>query len=102
MSPAKSTLTDEVIDATDVVVSPRGRKKEIDPKLVEALSRLEPGKAIRLGGMFGAVAKDKRQAVSATIRKHFTHVNGEGEGSPKCKVDYSPEGIPQVRIKATA
>jgi hypothetical protein len=40
---------------------------------------------------FGAVPTEKRQAVSAEIRKHWAHVHGT-----KCSVQWSPDGFAQV------
>lgn len=88
---------DEFISIDEVTVSPRGRKKIIDAELAEVLGKVTAGKAVVLRGKFGNVAADKRPAVSQTIRKHWAHVR-----SDQCRIDYTPEGVPQVRMKATA
>ena len=91
---ATAKIDDEVISTDDVSVSPRGRKKVIDESLAERLANLAEGQAIALKGTFGEVPQEKRQAVSATIRKHWDHVRDD-----KCRIDYSPTGVPQVRAK---
>lgn len=87
--------TDEFISIDEVTVSPRGRKKVIDPALAEMLGKVKAGQAVRLSAKFGAVPREQRPAVSQVIRKHWTHVRTDA-----CRIDYSPEGVPQVRIKA--
>lgn len=89
--------SDEFISIDDVTVSPRGRKKVIDSALAEMLGKLKDGQAVRLSGKFGAVPREQRAAVSQVIRKHWTHTRTDD-----CRIDYTPEGVPQVRIKAKA
>jgi hypothetical protein len=94
---ATTKNTDEFISIDEVTVSPRGRKKVIDPALTDLFSRLPEGQAVRLTAKFGAVPKEQRAAVSQVIRKHWMHVRQDG-----CRIDYTPEGVPQVRQKAGA
>jgi hypothetical protein len=89
--------SDEFISIDDVTVSPRGRKKVIDSALAEMLGKLKDGQAVRLSGKFGAVPREQRAAVSQVIGKHWTHTRTDD-----CRIDYTPEGVPQVRIKAKA
>jgi hypothetical protein len=89
--------TDEFISVDEVTVSPRGRKKIIDADLAELLGRLKAGQAVRLSAKFGNVPAEKRPAVSQVIRKHWQHARTD-----QCRIDYTPEGVPQVRIKANA
>jgi hypothetical protein len=75
--------------------SPRGRKAVLDQDMLDLFEQLTPGAAVVITG-FGNVEKDKRSAVSANIRKHFTAVHGE---DTKCRIDYSPgDNFPQVRF----
>jgi hypothetical protein len=92
--PAKS---DEFISIDEVTVSPRGRKKVIDPALADLFTRLPEGQAVRLTSKFGSVPREQRAAVSQVIRKHWAHVRND-----VCRIDYTPEGVPQVRQKAGA
>lgn len=94
MTAKPKSVSDEFISIDDVAVSPRGRKKVIDPELAETLGRLGEGQAVRLAAKFGEVPRDQRQNVSQVIRKHWAHVRTD-----QCRIDYSPEGVPQVRIK---
>jgi hypothetical protein len=90
-----SKAADEFISVDEVTVSPRGRKKVIDPALAELLGKVKAGQAVRLTAKFGSVPREQRPAVSQVIRKHWTHVRADA-----CRIDYSPEGVPQVRIKS--
>ena len=87
-------MSDEIISAGDVVVSPRGRKVEIIAELADTLKKVKSGQAVRLAGTFGEVPKDKRSAVSQVIRKHWRHVRQD-----ECRIDYDTKGVPQVRIR---
>lgn len=87
---------DEFISADEVVVSPRGRKLEIDAKLAETLSKLKPGQAVRLSSSIGPVAKEQRATISANIRKHWRHVRDDAP-----RIDYGKDGVPQVRVRDT-
>jgi hypothetical protein len=88
-------MDDEIIRADEVVVSPRGRKAEIDPELVAKFKALKPGEAIKLGAYFGSVPKAERSKVSQQMRKHWEIARKDG-----IRIDYTPEGVPQVRVKA--
>lgn len=85
---------DMFIDIDDVQVSPRGRKPELDADLVALLARIPTNKAARLTPVFGTVAKTDRAAVSAKIRKHWRAAHGD---DARVRIDYSPQGDPQVR-----
>jgi hypothetical protein len=85
---------DEFISAEEVVVSPRGRKLEIDANLAATLKKLKSGQAVRLSSSIGAVSKEQRATVSASIRKHWKHVRADG-----LRIDYSADGVPQVRVR---
>jgi hypothetical protein len=94
MAAKSNSSGDEFISIDEVTVSPRGRKKVIDPALADLLKKLGAGQAVRLSSKFGAVPREQRPAVSQVIRKHWSHVRTDA-----CRIDYSPEGVPQVRIK---
>lgn len=87
--------SDDFIDVSEVTTSPRGRKPELDPALLELLASIPEGKAARLTKTFGAVPRDKRQSVGAVIRKHWKAVYGD----VKPRIDFTPEGVPQVRAR---
>jgi hypothetical protein len=91
---AASKSTDEFISIEEVTVSPRGRKKVIDESLANLLKQVKTGQAVRLSAKFGNVPREQRPTVSQVIRKHWGHVRTDA-----CRIDYSPEGVPQVRIK---
>ena len=91
-------MADEFISEDDVQVSPRGRTVQLDADLVKLLKKLTPGKAVRLTDSIGPVDATKRPTVSGTIRKNFKGAHGP---DAVCRIDYTPEGIPQVRFKAT-
>lgn len=86
---------DEIISAEDVVVSPRGRKAELDPKLVAKFRALKAGEAIVLSEYYGEVPKAERSKVSQQMRKHWDAARADG-----IRIDYTPAGVPQVRVKA--
>lgn len=93
------TAADLIVSEDDVVVSPRGRKAETNPVLVEAFQSLKPGQALNLAPIFGEVTGSKeRQAVGSTIRKNWKVARPDD----KCRIDYHPQtGAPQVRLKTS-
>lgn len=95
MAASNSKAQDEVISLSDVKVSPRGRRKVINTALAETLGKVKAGQAVALRGTFGTVPMEQRAKVSQTIRKHWQHVRADA-----CRINYSPEGVPQVSIKA--
>jgi hypothetical protein len=90
----KVIMSDEIISADEVVVSPRGRKIELIPELCESLKALKKGQALRLATTIGEVPKEKRSAVSQMVRKHWRHVRNDD-----LRIDYDMKGVPQVRVK---
>jgi len=88
-------IQDEIISVSEITVSPRGRKKVINGVLADRLATIKPGQAAALRGTFGEVPTEQRAKVSQVIRKHWAHVR-----SDECRINYSPEGVPQVSIKA--
>jgi len=85
---------DEFLPADAVQVSPRGRKKVLIQELLDTLSNVTPEQGVALKGTFGVVAKSDRPTVAATIRKHWGEVQ-----SDECRIDFSPEGYAQVRVR---
>ena len=88
-------MDDQFIPADSVKVSPRGRKKVLNADLLATLKKVTPEKGVALRGTFGNVAKQDRPAVAATIRKHWREVR-----SDEVRIDFTPEGVPQVRVRA--
>jgi hypothetical protein len=87
-------MADEIINADEIEISPRGRKVEIDPTLAAKLAKLKAGQGLRLTDTFGEVPKSKRATVSTIIRKHWKHVRNDA-----VRIDYTPAGVPQVRVR---
>lgn len=88
-------MADEFITEAEVQVSPRGRKVEINPDLAATFKKMKPGQAARLTETFGPVPKAQRATVSTVIRKHWRHVREDD-----CRIDYTVDGIAQVRVRA--
>ena len=88
-------MDDQFIPADSVKVSPRGRKKVLNADLLATLKKVTATKAVALGGSFGTVPREQRATVSATIRKHWREVR-----SDDVRIDFTPEGVPQVRVRA--
>jgi len=87
-------MSDEIISAEEVSVSPRGRKVEINSELAAMLKKLKVGQAARLTSTFGQVPKNHRATVSSVIRKHWRHVRDDD-----LRIDYTAEGVPQIRVR---
>ena len=86
---------DEFISAEDVIVSPRGRKVELNAEMGATFKKMKPGQAVRLASSIGPVAKTQRATVSTVIRKNWRAVRED-----ECRIDYDTEGIAQVRVRA--
>jgi hypothetical protein len=87
--------SDDFISLSEIEVMPRGRKTVLNGDLLDTLSSLTAGNAVRLSKAFGEVPKAKRPAVSASIRKHWQALNIAGDIS----VAYTLTGVPQAYIK---
>lgn len=83
-----------LISVDEVRTTPRGRQASYDDELLALLGDMSPGQAAALEGL-ATPDKTKRSAVSANIRKHFRAAHGE---DVKCRIEYSPEGVPQVKF----
>lgn len=84
----------EVVSEDTLEFSKRGRKSQVNPALVEAISKLRKGQALKLSGMrvnlSDPKAKTEKARVSATIRQA-----GKQAGK-KVGIRWSTNGIPQV------
>lgn len=96
-------MADKFISVDQVEVRPRGRKAEVNDALVKTLAKLDEGHAVALSTTFGSVVgadedetRNMRQRVSSEIRKHFALAHP----GRKPRIDYSTDGIPQVRIRS--
>jgi hypothetical protein len=76
------------------VPSLRGRHIEKNKELLDAFEHLKPWQAMRLGNTFGEVSREDRNKVSHIIRRHWELVRKDAP-----RIDFSPEGIPQVRVR---
>lgn len=85
---------DEIISVDEVIASPRGKHIEKNEELVQAFRELKPWQAMRLGKTFGNVERDERNKVSHIIRRHW-----EVARKDLPRIDFSPDGIPQVRVR---
>lgn len=85
---------DEIISVDEVIASPRGKYIEKNEELMQAFKELKPWQAMRLGKTFGKVDREERNKVSHVIRRHWEAVR-----SDLPRIDFSPDGVPQVRIR---
>lgn len=102
-----------IIQATEVVTLPRGRKATFDPTLVKACQAVKPGtfgifeqsempKDANIVLPILADDKDvkaKRAVVAGLVRKHWAKAHGE---NVKVSILWTPDGFPQVGTKPTA
>ncbi len=90
---------DEVVEISDIQISPRGRKAEFDNELLEKIRNLPTDKGLRLVSMQvdDPTNKSQTQTVGGKIRKHWREVFGTESGAPKPRIDFSTEGVPQLR-----
>jgi hypothetical protein len=87
-------MKDEIISIDEVTPSPRGRHIEKNQELMEAFRHLKPWQAMKLGSTFGQVSREDRNKVSHIIRRHWETVRRDAP-----RIDFSPDGIPQVRVR---
>jgi hypothetical protein len=89
-----STMELEYINADDVVFTPRGRKSNTSPELVDALRKMPKGKAARIPSLrvnpTDADAKTAKARVGATLRA------AAKMAGVKIGILWSPDGVPQV------
>lgn len=89
-----NNVKDEIIEATEIIPSPRGKKMIFNDELLETFKRLPKGKAARLSGTFGQVSTDERQKVVHAIKRHWGLVRND-----RPSINFTPEGIPQVSVR---
>lgn len=101
-----------IIQASEVVSLPRGRKATFDATLLKACGSIKPGTfGVMEQSEFPAAlkitlpipanakdAKDRRAKVGGLVRKHWANVHGDAPVS----VLWTPDGFPQVGSKPTA
>jgi hypothetical protein len=91
----------QIIKADQVTTLPRGRKAEYRDDLLALFGKLKPGQAVVLDEEFdpapGDEGKAARQKVGQTIRKHWDHARQDS-----CKINFTAEGVAQVRVKEEA
>lgn len=88
----------EIIDENDIERVARGRKSNVDPKMVDAFRTLKKGKAARIGSMkldpTLPTYKTDKARVSASLRSAVRRA-----GHEDFAIEFTPDGVPQVRIK---
>lgn len=85
----------EIVETNSIQFAKRGRKSNVDPKLVEALSKLPKGKAIKISKMSldtkaNTFRADKAR-VSAQIRTACANAN-----LTNFRIRWSVDGVPFV------
>lgn len=87
----------EIIPESEIQKVARGRKSNVDPKLVESLKGLKKGSAARIPKMKcdpkSADFKKDKARVSASLRAAMKMA-----GHAKYGIVFTPDGIPQVKI----
>jgi hypothetical protein len=95
---AKNEWQFEEIDANDVTGTPRGRKSSVDPQLIDAFRGLSAGRAIRIPSQKLDPTADnyrnEKARVSAMLRTAM-----RAAGHDDFSIIFSPEGIPQIKVK---
>jgi hypothetical protein len=88
----------EIIAETEIVSVRRGRKSSVSPELVKALGSLKVGQAVRIPSLACDPKADdfgtQKSSKSASIR------NAGTSAGVKVEILWSPEGVPQVKIKS--
>jgi hypothetical protein len=88
----------EIIPESEITRTPRGRKSNVDPKLVKALGGLKSGQAARLQSMkldpSASTYKADKARVSASLRSACRQA-----GHSEFGIVFTPDGVPQVKIK---
>jgi hypothetical protein len=87
----------EIIPEDEIQKVARGRKSNVDPKLVEGLRNLKKGSAVRLPKMKcdpkSVDYKKDKARVSANLRAAMKMA-----GHGKFGIVFTPDGIPQIKI----
>lgn len=84
----------QVVKASDLKVSRRGRTAKRIPEVLTAIKNLAPGEALILDE-FGKVEDDEKSRVYQSVRAHWTDVRDDA-----CRVSFDPTtGMVQVEAK---
>lgn len=93
--PEKDNNEFEFIDANSIEFVKRGRKSNVSPKLVNALSQLTKGKALAIPSMKldpnASNYANEKARISSQIRTACRMANLEG-----FRILWAPNGVPQV------
>lgn len=85
----------EFIDANEIEFVKRGRKSNVDPKLVTMLSQLPKGKAVAIPSMKADPSaenyKTEKARISSQIRSACNQANLN-----QFRILWTPNGVPQV------
>lgn len=88
----------EVIEETEITQVSRGRKSNVDPRLIEGLRNLTKGKAIKVPSQkldpTADTYKTDKARVSAMLRTAM-----RSAGHTDFAIIYTPEGVPQIKLK---
>jgi hypothetical protein len=88
----------EEIPEDEIQAVRRGRKSTVDPALVDGLRTLTPGRAIRIPSQKldpkSANYRTEKARVSASLR-----VAMRAAGHTAFAIIFSPDGVPQIRLK---
>jgi len=85
----------EIVDSNSVEFAKRGRKSNVDPKMIEALSKLPKGKSLKISNMkLNPNAQEFRTdkaRISAQIRTACANAN-----LTNFRIRWSTDGVPFV------
>lgn len=85
----------EIVDTNSVQFAKRGRKSNVDPKLIDALSKLPKGKSLRISNMKldpkADTFRTDKARVSAQIRTACSNAN-----LSNFRIRWSIDGVPFV------
>lgn len=86
----------EFIDEDDIESVKRGRKSAVPQELIDLVKSLPAGKACKLTEFAGDPADEEYKTYKARINSTI-HSAGKLAGV-KLKINWSPAGVPQVRV----
>lgn len=87
----------EIVNEADIEFVSRGRKSAVDPRLVAALQKLQPGKFVRLTSMTVNVKSDSVKTEKARIGGQLR--SAAGNAGVKIVIRWSSSGVPQVGLR---
>lgn len=89
----------EIVDPESVQFAKRGRKSNVDPKLIEALTKLPKGKSMKIGSMKvdtkASTFRTDKARISAQIRTACANANLKN-----FQIRWSTDGVPFVEALA--